>query len=77
VLEERTRTSITQSCRTHGVEIPVKFSLSGAVVSKPEELRSLKTLNAKMHTHLDPYLTEVDFHDNIHFECFGAKRWIS
>lgn len=40
--------SLQEACRAHGVEIlvnPIDSSLTGTVVSKPEELRDLKTLN--------------------------------
>ena len=62
--------SLQEACRAHGVEImvnPIDSSLAGTVVSKPEELRSLKTLNANYALISIPISPRwIAFHDNTH-----------
>lgn len=70
--------SLQEVCRTHGVAIlvnPIDSSQTGKVVSEPEELRGLKTLNVDYALISTPILPRwIAFHDSIHLRNFSVSN---
>lgn len=70
--------SLKEACKAHGVEIlvnPIGSSLTGTVVSKPEELRGLKALHADYVLISIPILPRwIVFHDNIHLRSSSVPN---
>jgi hypothetical protein len=70
--------SLQEACRAHGVETlvnPIDSSLTGTVVSKPEELRGIKTLSANYALNSIPILPRwIVSHDNVHLRSSSVPN---